>query len=361
MIQYIIKELKLSNEDVAYCAYTGKACQVLKEKGNNNTMTLHKLLYKCEMEPNGKCTFIKKATIPYKVVVVDECSMLTKEMINDLASYPNVHYLFLGDPFQLEPVGDKPNQLLDNPHIFLTEIMRQSLDNEIVKFSLDIREGRELPAKYDGKTVSIHRRDELTGQMLLDADVVLCATNSTRVKINNKLRELNNRTGAPVVGDKVICLKNNWNIYDTESNALVNGTTGTIWDITEKYSYSLPKYICTSSNTKFKYYLASIKSDTGGVFYVALDKALFEGTNATLTPRQEYQLTYYNKSSKRKITIPEKFTYGYCMTTHKTQGSQFNKVLIIEESFPFEGIEHQKWLYTSLTRAIDSAVIIRNI
>ena len=53
------------------------------------------------------------------------------------------------------------------------------------------------------------------------------------------------------------------------------------------------------------------------------------------------------------------FTYGYCITCHKAQGSQWNKVLVIEERFPFDKEEHARWLYTACTRAIDRLVIIR--
>ena len=41
-------------EDIVYCAYTGKAVEVLRQKGNSNCKTAHKLLYKTIPTPSGK-------------------------------------------------------------------------------------------------------------------------------------------------------------------------------------------------------------------------------------------------------------------------------------------------------------------
>ena len=65
------------------------------------------------------------------------------------------------------------------------------------------------------------------------------------------------------------------------------------------------------------------------------------------------------RSKKYSYLVPMEFTYGYCITCHKAQGSQFNKVLVIEEGFPFERTEHARWLYTAATRAINKLVIVR--
>ena len=52
-------------------------------------------------------------------------------------------------------------------------------------------------------------------------------------------------------------------------------------------------------------------------------------------------------------------TYGYAITCHKSQGSQWDKVLVIEEDFPFAKEEHKQWLYTACTRAAEKLVIIK--
>lgn len=82
---------------VVYTSFTGKATQVLQKKGNKNVSTLHKLLYKSNQKADG--TYYRRPvdSIPYKVVVVDECSMVPNELMQQLAKYP-VHVICLGDP-----------------------------------------------------------------------------------------------------------------------------------------------------------------------------------------------------------------------------------------------------------------------
>ena len=53
------------------------------------------------------------------------------------------------------------------------------------------------------------------------------------------------------------------------------------------------------------------------------------------------------------------FYFGYAITCHASQGSQWNNVLVIEENFPREGEEHARWLYTAVTRSVKKLVLIR--
>lgn len=167
LVKFIIAALPniKPDEDVVYTSFTGKAAQVLQKKGNKNVSTLHKLLFESIPKPDG--TFFRKPVeiIPYKIVVVDECSMVPKDLLQRLIQYP-VHIICLGDPGQLPPIyKDDDNHLLDRPHIFLDEIMRQEEDSEIIKLTMDIREGKPL-TYFKGKEVQILNREELTTGML---------------------------------------------------------------------------------------------------------------------------------------------------------------------------------------------------
>ena len=82
LVRFIVSALNLTNEDVAYVAYTGKAASVLQHKGCPNATTAHKLLYNSRLLSNGKYLKTPKmrGEIKYKLIVVDEVSMLPKPM-----------------------------------------------------------------------------------------------------------------------------------------------------------------------------------------------------------------------------------------------------------------------------------------
>ena len=344
------------DQDVVYTSFTGKATQVLQKKGNKNVSTLHKLLFESIPKPDG--TFYRKPVeiIPYKVVVVDECSMVPKELLSRLIKY-NVHILCLGDPGQLPPISkDDDNHLLENPHIFLDEIMRQEEDSEIIKLTMDIRAGKPLTT-FKGKEVQVLNKSDLTQGMLLWADQIICATNATRIKLNNLMRELLGKSGDPQDGDKVICLKNNWDIYSNNDNPLVNGTVGYIKNKYDTYINIPPSISSDRKNKKLELINAEFISDTDENYgTINMDKQLFLTGESGLDYKTSYNM---GKNWRFQSAIPEQFTYGYAITGWKAQGSEWNNVLVIEEGFPFDKEEHKKFLYTCATRAASKLVIIR--
>ena len=344
------------DEDVIYTSFTGKATQVLQKKGNKNVSTLHKLLFESIPKPDG--TFFRKPVefIPYKIVVVDECSMVPKDLLQRLIRY-NVHIICLGDPGQLPPINkNEDNHLLDHPHIFLDEIMRQEAESEIINLTMDIRAGKPL-AHYQGKEVQVLNKDELTTGMLLWADQIICAKNETRIMLNNQMRDLLGRSGGPQDGDKVICLKNNWDIYSINDNPLVNGTIGYLKDSFSTY-INLPRQITSDGQPKkLDILTANFISDTDEDYGILnMDKQLI----TTGVPGLDWKTSYrMGRNWRFQNKIPDQFTYGYAITCHKSQGSEWDNVLVIEEGFPFDKEEHKQWLYTAATRAAKKLVIIK--
>lgn len=358
LVKFIVAALPNINpdEDVIYTSFTGKATQVLQKKGNKNVSTLHKLLFESIPKPDG--TFFRKPVefIPYKIVIVDECSMVPKELLQRLIKY-NVHIICLGDPGQLPPINkNEDNHLLDHPHIFLDEIMRQEAESEIINLTMDIRAGKPL-TRYQGKEVQVLNKDELTTGMLLWADQIICAKNETRIALNNQMRDLLGRSGGPQDGDKVICLKNNWDIYSVNDNPLVNGTIGYLKDSFSTY-INLPRQITSDGQPKkLDILTANFISDTEEDYGILnMDKQLI----TTGVPGLDWKTSYkMGRNWRFQDKIPDQFTYGYAITCHKSQGSEWDNVLVIEEGFPFEKEEHKQWLYTAATRAAKKLVIIK--
>ena len=342
LVRFIVDELNLNDEMVVYIAYTGKAALVLRNKGCTNAMTAHRLLYNSEELPDG--TFVhtpkKKLDKCYSLVVCDEASMLPQEMIDLLLSH-HIHVLFLGDNAQLPPIEGKQT-ILDNPDVFLTEITRQALDNPIIKLSMDIRNGSALTYGGD-KQCRIMPNNKVTDQLLLGADQIIVGKNITRHKINTYMRKLKWREGYsndPINGDKCICLKNNWNIAGSNGDPLINGQIGQLYNI---QIIKFPPYD--------KVIIADFVSDDGGVYRdLLIDYQLIVDGKPTV-----------NKDNWTKYAGAPKlleFAFAYAITCHKSQGSEFNRVILFEEWLgDYE--QHQKWLYTGITRAAKQLVIVR--
>ena len=359
LVRFIIEELKtygVKETDVCFACFTGKAAQVLLKKGNKNVITLHKLLYKSIPKESGGFVRIPNPSIPYKIVVVDEVSMAPKTLM-DLLFKHDVYVICLGDPFQLPPVDKKEdNHLLDAPHIFLDEIMRQAQESEIIQLSMAIRENRPIEA-FQGKEVQILNKEELNTGMLTWADQILVATNATRVSINTQMRKLLNFGEKPQDGDKIICLRNYWDCFSDNEEPLVNGTIGILKDsfLTKRYLPSIVK--STDGLSHIDLIVGDFISDSGMYFHsLEMDKKMIDTGEFSLDWKTVYQL---NRNPRTRDIPPLEFTYGYAITCHKAQGSEWDKVLVIEEKFPFDKIEHARWLYTAVTRSSEKLVLVR--
>ena len=354
LVQFIISALNLHPEQVAYIAYTGKASLVLQSKGCPNAQTAHRLLY--QSYPRNDGTFYHKPRRPipaYRLIVVDEISMLPKEMWELLLSH-DIHVIALGDPGQLPPIGE-PNGVLDKPHIFLDEIMRQAQESEIIRLTMDIRAGKPLEL-YKGNEVQIVSPGDLVTGMYTWADQVIVATNTTRRRVNNTMREMihNVDSTEPIVGDKVICLRNYWDTVNETGDCLVNGSIGYLNQVKfEPVYHPFMNTVVLADFINESYEDIDLElSPTDLIFRdLKLDYKLLTEGEPTV-----------NKDNFRKfppVLRPLEFDYGYAITCWKSQGSEYDKVLLFEESFPFSREDHIKYLYTGATRAAEKLVIIK--
>lgn len=353
LVKFIISALNLQPEDVAYVTFTGKAASVLRHKGCPNAMTAHKLLYFSKRMPNGRFVFKPRPTLEgnYSLIVVDEISMLPNDLWELLLSHKK-HVIALGDPFQIPPIDKKAdNHVLDKPHIFLDEIMRQATESEIIRLTMDIRDYK-APEYFKGEEIQVLRPHEVVDGMYHWADQIICATNRKRHEINNYMRQAAGRGIEPESGDKIICCRNCWDKVDmTGDNALVNGTIGTLGEFAAGFQ-SYPIFGFPEVPVMHAQILT-----TDGVFEeVVMDyQALKEG-KPFLTSEQAYQI--YRRPDLKNLE-PVEFNYGYAITGHRAQGSEWDKVLVFEEKFPFDKEEHARWLYTAATRASEKLVLVR--
>lgn len=305
-------------KDVIFCAYTGKAANVLREKGCENTGTIHGFLYmpKKQEGEDKKPRFgysPKASWLESRLIIVDEYSMLSEKLINDIER-EGKKILYLGDPFQLPPVKGECGL---QPDFFLDEIHRQALESSIIRFSKEVREGGRIPFGDHGDLRYIRQR-ESTPEMYMVADQIIVGKNDTRAAWNKKFRNVLGfgHSMMPVCGDKMICLQNNHEI------GLFNGMIGTAGNNCKMYSMIYNLDFCYTGVEDFK----GINVWKGDV--------LGEGAN-------------YDRENMKGL---ERFDYAYAITCHKSQGSEFDKVVIYNQPIG-QGVERARWLYTSLTRA----------
>ena len=309
-------------------------------------MTAHRLLYKSLQRADGTFIHIPRESLnsDCDIVVVDEVSMLPKQMWELLLSH-NVYVIACGDPGQLPPIGEE-NGILDHPHIFLDEIMRQAAESEIIRLSADIRAGKIIKP-YKGSEINVVRNRDLCDGMFTWADQILCGKNATRHTLNTYYRNMmyGEDIPSPIVGDKIICLKNNWDKVTATGDALVNGTIGTIAEIA---TYPNP-WLNPMCIIDFTPETIDETDPRDQVFHeLLMDYKLITTKEATV-----------NKENFRmfpKQLRPEQFDYGYCITVHKSQGSEYDKVLVLEEVL--KRADHARWLYTACTRAAKKLTLV---
>ena len=307
--------------------------------------------------PNGTYKFYprSKGEMEYRLIVIDEISMLPRPMWELLMTH-NVHVLASGDPEQLPPVNPEDNNhVLDNPHVFLDEIMRQAQDSEIIRLSMHIREGKPIETfNCSNEQVMIIDKSDVVDGMFDWADQILCATNVQRNKINTLVRNKKGFGPEPCVGDKVISLRNHWDFASASGDwALTNGSIGTIGYMNHHNIY-VPKYIYDKG--PIPYMFTDVHLDDGDKFNsIPIDYNSLKNGEMTLNPKQTYLL---NKN-KELMEAPYEFAYAYGITTWKAQGSEWSKVLGFEEWFPNDVETHRKFLYTMATRAEDKLVIVK--
>lgn len=324
---------------VQYAAFTGKACQVLRNKGCHNAATLHSLIYKAKQQPDGNVKFVLNTfdspLMFAKLVILDEVSMVGPDLAKDLLAFGK-KVLVLGDPAQLPPVKGE-GYFMTKPEVMLTEVHRQAADNPIIALSMHIRQQKPLKSFFGklGQVEALRLVDGVSVREALEFDQILCGKNKTREIRNMRFRQLKGFEGIfPNVGEKLICLKNN------SSAGLFNGQMWQLTGIEEKEGYTdeesgkkLPEHLW--------FYAKSL--DDEGVVQTGVMKELFTGG--------------YNDIHWSIKKFFDEFAFGYCVTCHKSQGSQWNNILVYDESYVFRE-DKFRWQYTAVTRAAEKLTII---
>jgi exodeoxyribonuclease-5 len=347
---------RLGSPYTAFAAFTGKAALVMTQKGTPAT-TVHRLIYQLELPDRKACMDLRKRideeldpankkameadlvrmSKPHfdlnpdsklknaRLLVLDECSMIGEEMGRDVL-YFNTPVLVVGDPGQLPPIDGAGFFTDAMPDAMLEEIHRQAKDSPIIDLATRARQGRPLPTKH----ITQLRPDEL-----LAADIIITGTNKRRFTLNYNMRHMMGvyQDPFPSVGERLICGKNNYNLVDQDQKPmmLLNG------EFVE----------CTGRRDETDFGIElKIKNEAGQEAEVVAIKDVFLGKK---------QLPDY-----WHIEGMTHLDFGYAITVHKSQGSQWDNVIFLDDNFGvWDKPLRRRWLYTGITRAAKQLSVYR--
>ncbi len=347
---------KYVEERVAFCSYTGKATSVLRSKltdagvPTNAVSTVHSLMYHpLPDEMGGIRGWKKREVLNYDLIVVDEASMLDESLYNDLRSY-GIPILAVGDHGQLPPVFGNFN-LMEKPNLRLEKIHRQAENSPILALSEVVRRVGQIPRFENSMELQLLKKDQL--EEVLDSlfsmpevnhdDIgMLCYTNRTRGELNTMARRARwSREGkysekVPTLGDQVICLRN-------VEATIFNGMRGTLQ---------------RCEDTSELHYDATVRFEDDGVEVTGPTCKVQFGLEGTIRGFDDYEnLTNYKPFSWDAIGLL--FDYGYALTVHKSQGSQFEHAIVMAETPQRMTLdEKRRWLYTAVTRCSKYLVVL---
>jgi exodeoxyribonuclease-5 len=325
----------------AYMAFTAKAAAVMRENGCKGARNIHQYLYKSRggsPEASEEIRITKEkvaapaAAAPVKglsfdcrptddllesdIIVVDEASMVDDAIAEDLLEIGKP-ILALFDPAQLPPVGEGRGGLLTagDPDVFLTDIHRQAEGDPIIAISMRARQGQSIGTKDYGDRCFV-RSLTLEAIAATGADQLLCGRNATRRALNDMIRQRRGyRDWLPEPGERLVCLRNRHDL------GLFNGGIVKVKGV------------------------ATGRGVSSGKPMVAL----------TVRPEGEERDV---PVGVRRDDFYSDFDFGYCLTVHKAQGSQWDSVLLVDESYVFRK-DRYRWLYTGITRARSRLCVAR--
>ena len=374
----VIKEIaRQTGDNVLYAAFTGKACLVMQKMGCDGARTIHSAIYQPRSELVAEAKELRKwlenappstveqeaatrkwgtADLPMlerklaalrdsieagpewilreriapkpAIIIIDECSMVNEELALDLMSFRHP-IIVIGDPGQLPPVRGAGFFTAAEPDAMLTEVHRQALENPITRMATTVRRDGACRLRLGayGESRYVSQPLAASTDLLLTADPILCGMHRTRHACNAAIREaLGYRGNIPMPGEKLLCCRN---------DKLLRLLNGSMWRVVE----------CEPEGRDLLKAKIVPWEDDGAEREVTMHADPFVGRE--VMPEDKFDA--------------QEFDFGYAITVHKSQGSQWSHVAIINDGFGTwqgDGL-HDRWIYTGITRAQDRLTIIK--
>lgn len=377
VVENIVNYAKSKGREAIIMAPTNKAVKVLHDKlkatGTNvAATTIHRAIYG-EPDPlTGE--WVPKTRITNSVIIVDESSMITTDVMTDLLENTTANNIIvlMGDRFQLEPVGRDPKLFTGGVKEFrdnrteLTEVKRQSLDSNVLKVATLVRTDNKgyIPSKsmQDFKVVNSKSdfvKDYRESVRKAEDSVMIVATNNERIAMNNvaRIEKFGTNRGILESGETLISVANSSNYANSETFK-----ASEINSISDKYTLT---FTLNDRNVKYDMYIAETVDENGIpsklFIFPALDRPslyhsqvldAIQQSNRELYDELDNGVDIVHKRRGGAKLSPSIVigTYGYAITVHKSQGSQWDKVFV-NQNYVAPTWNGARWWYTAITRS----------
>lgn len=322
------------NEQIALLAPTGRASKRMSEVTNFEASTIHRFLKWNKDTNRFQINEYNKSSVSF--VIIDEASMIDTMLLANLLKglKSSCHIIFVGDANQLPSVaaGDVLNDMIESkelPVYALKNWHRQGSDSKIIPFAHRINEG-------------ILDRELLNSGS--DLEFIPCKDNEIIEVIGNVCKDYNsydlqvlapiykNRNGIYAINDH---LQKLWN-PKSPSKKEIEGNEGI---------YREKDKVIQLSNMK--------------------DESVFNGDigiidRIKLLGNKELYIDYDGNLVKYTKSMLQNFTLGYAISIHKSQGSEFDTVLI-PFTFDYRKMLYRKLIYTGVTRCKKKLILVGDI
>ena len=334
--------------DTVLVCPSGKAASVLSSKTGRVATTIHKALFSGVNDEDDELVFTSPGPPcePGGLVICDEASMVGVDLHDDLVgNLPRgAQLLYVGDREQLPPVNQAWGPDFDAPDAALTTVHRQAEQSPILQLATAIRTRQNFAGWVPG-TCESGAGDPvawLAARAEQDA-TLLTYTNKTRADTNQRVRAALGRRQKLEVGDRVVCLLNNGTL------GMMNGEVGVIIKLSRS----------DRATIDLKAEVYDVELDIGIVARINLD--MIGG------PVRDFN-AWKNRHGGRGSLIDRKGTklddvlhidHGWCLTVHKSQGSEWSEVgFIADGGYRWlkskSPADARRLAYTAVTRARDS-------
>lgn len=279
----------------------------------------------------------KKIDPKYRLMVVFDSTLLSREILNDLASF-ELPIILVRDPMLL-PAPDS-HTFLHDPNIILREIHPDYGRNPVIHFAHKIIMGEPLiPGSYD--TVSIVPRKQMNLYNLRSSDMNISLTEDSRNMVNSIYREriLRRKDSTNCVGERIIIMDDLFNerlVYDDNKRIKVylrKGVVGTIRKINRHVP--ITKYVRIDFRPEFY---------DDDFLEIYMDRHYLNGIE-----------------TKSRQIIPDEYCraeYAYALTPQLARLSHWDKITLMLDANDLTPEMQTRMIYTAITRAKRSATII---